>query len=318
MGTATRRALVASAPAIALGGLSAPAQQMKITLGTAMEGGGAAAYGAAFVTALRSVDPTFEIRPVPTKGILDNVSRLDSGELDIGLVFGEVAHELFMGIGRPASKLKVVSVMYSTPGMFVVRADTRYRRIADLKGQPVVWNGASSGLAVQARYAMDGLGLDIDADFQAIYTDSLADGPPLVINGRAAALWGAGVRWPGFVKVAGNPRGARFVVPNASEIERIHARHSFLTRLTVPGGLYPGQHDPIVTVGSWSFILARADLDDPIGHRLAAALYKVERAGTLSKPLAETTVKNTLAAISGPEMLQPGAARFYRESGLLK
>ena len=83
-------------------------------------------------------------------------------------------------------------------------------------------------------------------------------------------------------------------------------------------GLYPGQHDPIATVGSWSFILARADLDDPIGHRLAASLYKVERAGTLSKPLAESTVKNTLAAISGPEMLQPGVARFYKEAELLK
>ena len=318
MTAVTRRALLAAAPAIVLGGVPAPAQQMKITLGTAMEGGNVAAYGAAFVSALRSVDPTFEIRPVPTKGILDNVSRLDSGELDIALVFGEVAHELFEGIGRPVTKLKVVSVMYSTPGMFVVRADTRYRRIADLEGQPVVWNGASSGLAIQARYVMDGLDLDIDRDFKAIYTDSLADGPPMVINGQAAALWGSGFRWVGFVKVASNPRGARFVVPTAAEIERIHAKHSFLTRLTVPASLYPGQYDPINTVGSWSFVLARADLDDPVGHRLAASLYKVERAGSLSKPLAETTAKNTLAAISGPEMLQPGVAKFYREAELLK
>ncbi len=317
MTAVTRRALLASVPAIAFGGISAPAQQMKITLGTAMEGGGVAAYGASFVSALRSVDPTFEIRPVPTRGILDNVSRLESGELDIGLVFGEVAHEIFAGIGRPTTKLKVISVMYSTPGMFVVRADSRYRRIADLKGQPVVWNGASSGLAVQARYVMDGLGLDINADFQPIYTESLVDGPPMVISGRAAALWGAGVRWSGFVKVASDTRGARFVVPTAAEIERINAKYNFLTRRTVPASLYPGQYDPIDTIGSWSFILARADLDDPIGHRLAASLYKIER-GTQSKPLAETTVKNTLAAISEPEMLQPGVTRFYREAELLK
>ena len=318
MTAVTRRALLASMPAIALGGASAPAQQMKLTLGTAMEGGNIAAYGAALISALRSVDPTLEIRPVSTKGILDNVSRLDSGELDIALVFGEVAHELFEGIGRPVTKLKVVSVMYSTPGMFVVRADTRYRSIADLKGQPVVWNGASSGLAIQARYVMDGLDLDIDTDFKAIYTDSLAEGPPMVIGGQAAALWGAGFRWVGFVKVASGTRGARFVVPTAAEIERIHAKHSFLTRLTVPASLYPGQYEPINTVGSWSFILARADLDDPIGYRLAASLYKIERAGTLSRPLAETTVKNTLGAINGPEMLQPGVARFYKEAELLK
>ncbi len=35
----------------------------------------------------------------------------------------------------------------------------------------------------------------------------------MVIDGRAAALWGGGLRWPGFVKVANNPGGARFIAP---------------------------------------------------------------------------------------------------------
>ena len=225
---------------------------------------------------------------------------------DIGLVWaGEVTNELFTGVGRPPTKLKVISVMYSTPGMFVVRADSRYRRISDLLGRPVVWNSRDSGLAVQARYVMDGLGLNIETDFQPIYTEKLTDGPEMVLDGRAAALWGGGVRWPGFVKVTSSTRGGRFVVPSAAEIQRIHDKHSFLTQLTVPAGLYPGQYTAIDTVGGWSFILARADLEDNIGHRLAASLYKLDRAGTLSRQLAETTARNTLSAISGPEVLQP-------------
>ena len=313
-----RRKLLASLPVVPLVGTSAAAEQMKVMLGLGEAVGGFAAYSAAFVDAIRAVDPTFDIKTVPTKGIPETVAMLESGDLDIGLVFGEVAYELFMGVGRSPTKLKVISAMYSTPGMFVVRADSRFHRIADLKDRPVVWGGRNSAPAVQARYAMDGLGLDIDKDFRAIYTDSLAEGSAMVVEGRAAALWGSGVRWAGFVQVAGSTRGARFVVPDFGEIERIHNKHNFLMRLTVPGGLYRGQYDPIDTVGSWSFILARADLDESVGYRLASSLYKIDRVGASSRQLAETTPRNTLAAIPGPDVLQQGVIGFYKKIELLK
>ena len=164
---------------------------------------------------------------------------------------------------------------------------------------------------------MDGLGLDIDKDFEPVYPDRLRDGPDMVIDGAAAALWGGGNRWPGFVEVATSARGARFIAPNQDEIRRIREKHAFLRQLTVPAGLYPGQYDPITTVGSWSFVLARADLDDTIGFRMAAALHKAERTGQLTKHLAQATVRNTLAAIPSPNVLQPGVAKYYREAGLL-
>jgi TRAP transporter TAXI family solute receptor len=202
--------------------------------------------------------------------------------------------------------------------MFVARADSRYHRILDLKGRPVVWNGRGTGFATQARYVMDGLGLDMDKDFEPIYIEQLSDGPPMVIDGRAAALWGGGLRWPGFVEVANTPRGARFIAPTAEEIERIRAKYDFMKKFTVPAGLYPGQYDPIETVGTWSFILARPDFDDAIGRRLAAILHKAERSGALAKQLVQSTVKNTLAAIPRREVLQAGVAKYYREAGLLQ
>jgi TRAP transporter TAXI family solute receptor len=313
-----RRRLLSAVPAAAVFAPAvARAQQVKLRLGTAEEGGAFVPYAAALLDLLKSVDPIMEVRAVPTKGSGDNVPMMEAGDLDLGLVSGEVAHELFAGLNRPIGKLKVISVMYSTPGMFVVRADSRYHRIVDLLGRPVVWNGRGTGFAVQARYVMDGLGYDMDNDFDPIYLTRLADGPPMVIDGQAAALWGGGLRWPGFVKVATSTRGARFIVPTAEEIKRIQSKYDFLARLAVPAGLYPGQYDRLDTVGTWSFVMARADLDDAIGQRLATDLYKAERTGLLTKQLIETTAKNTLAAIPGPKVLQPGVAKYYKEVGLL-
>src|SRR5688500_4709129 len=106
------------------------------------------------------------------------------------------------------------------PGMFVVRADSRYRTIKDLIGRPVVWNSRGSGPALQGRFVMEGLGLDPEKDFEAIYIATLAEGPMMILEGRAAALWGAGDRWPGFVKIANDARGARCLTPGDGDVTR--------------------------------------------------------------------------------------------------
>src|SRR6476469_2338630 len=196
-------------------------QQVKVRLGTATPGGGFPVYGDAFIAAIRAQDPTLEIEPINTKGSTENVPRLEAGTLDIALVQGEVVHEVLTGVGRSPANLKVLTAMYPTAGLFVVRADSPYRSIADLKGKPIAWGAAGSGLVILGRYVMDGLGLDAAKDFQPVYLEKAGDGPAMVLDGRVAALWGGGAGWPGFATVAKSEKGARFVAPDAGEIKRI-------------------------------------------------------------------------------------------------
>ncbi|MEI7872790.1 MAG: TAXI family TRAP transporter solute-binding subunit [Alphaproteobacteria bacterium] len=312
-----RRSLLVALPGLAL--VSAPAvAAAPLKLGTATPGGGFPVYGAAFVNAIKGADPTLEIEEVNTKGSTENVPLLEEGKLDLALVQGEVAQEVFAGTGRPPTALKVVTAMYASPGMFVVRGDSRYRRITELKGQPIAWGARGSGLVILGRTVVDGIGLDPEKDFHSVYLDRAGDGPAMVIDGQVAALWGGGVRWPGFVAVSNSPAGARFLVPDAGEIDRIVTKYGFLRRLTVPAGMYRSQTEPLLTVGSWSFVLARPGLPDNVGRRLAAALNKVERLNLQSKQLSETTATNTLAALPRPGTLQPGVEAYYKEIGLLR
>src|SRR5215468_3402081 len=278
-----------------LAALPASAQPMKIRLGTATPGGGFPVYGAAFIEGVRRADPALEIEAINTKGSTENVPMLEAGALDIALVQGEVVHEALSGIGRAPANLKVITAMYPTAGMFVVRADSPYRSIADLVGKPVAWGAQGSGLVILGRYAMDGLGFDAAKDFQPIYLERAGDGPAMVLDGRAAALWGGGAGWPGFTTVAKSERGARFIAPDAGEIKRILARHSFLKEVTQPAGSFPGQYEPIPSVGSWSFVLARPDLDAEVAYRLAKAIDDVQKLGAPPQQLVDTTAKNTVA-----------------------
>ncbi len=289
-----------------------------VTLGTATPGGGFPVYGQAVAETVNQIDRSLDVRPRNTKGSTENVPMLEAGQLDLGLVQGEVAHEALNGIGRAPADLRVVAAMYSTPGMFVVRGDSTYQTIEDLKAKPVAFGARGSGLVILARYVLDGLGLDRDRDFQAVFLEQAGDGPTMVIDGRVAALWGGGIGWPGFAAVARGPAGARFIVPDSEGIRRIQAKHPFLATMTVPARSYPGQDALIVSVGSWSLILARPTLPDDVAYRLARALHRGEAALAQRLPQArETTAANTVRAAPRAELLHPGVLRYLREVGLV-
>jgi TRAP transporter TAXI family solute receptor len=294
-------------------------QPISISLGTATPGGGFPLYGGAFAEVMNQADPGLAIEPRNTKGSAENIPLLEADQLDLALVAGEPAYEAFMGIGRPRTNLKILTAIYSNPGMFVVRADSPYKTIHDLVGQKIAFGAKGSGLPILSRYILDGLGLDQDKDFGAIYLDHAGDGPAMLGDGRVAALWGAGLGWPGFTAAANSPGGARFIAPDADEIARVQAKHNFLKPMVVAAGSYPNQNEPIHSLGSWSYVLVRPTLDDDVAYRLARTLHRAEAALGNKLPQArETTAENTVTAAPSLDLIHPGVLRYLREIGLVK
>ena len=280
----------------------------RLVLGTATPGGGFPLYGAAFAEALNAQEPLLRIEPRNTKGSTENVPLLEAGKLDLALVAGEIASG---ALARPGTPLRIVAAMYSSPGMFIVRGDSPHRRIADLRGKPVVMGTRASGVTQLGRTVLDSLQIPVDA----IFVEKAADGPAMLSDGRAEALWGAGVGWPAFTALA--RAGGRFIGPSPEEVKQILARQPALQAVTLPANSYPGQASPVPSVGSWSFVLANRQLDEQTAYRLARAVHRSESAlGASLEQARETTMANTLAAAPRPELIHPGVLRYLREAGL--
>ena len=215
--------------------------------------------------------------------------------------------------------MKVLTAIYGTAGMFAVRGDSPYHSIQDLVGKTVAFGAKGSGIPILGRYMLDGIGLKQDGDFKAVLLDHASEGPEMVLDGRAAAIWGAGVGYPGFFELAKGPSGVRFIAPTAEEIARMSAKYTLLKPMTIPAGSYPGQNAPINSLGSWSFILTRTDLPDDVAYRLARTLHGAE--GAFCKKLkqaCETTAANTVAAVPDIALIHPGVMKYYREIGVVK
>jgi TRAP transporter TAXI family solute receptor len=290
----------------------------KVVLGTATKGGGFQLFGGHLAEVINSVDSSLLVDAIATKGSKQNLSFLEQGKVDIGQVEGNAARQALDGIGRAKSNLKVLSVMYPNPGMFVVRGDSTYKSIEDLKGQSIAFGTQASGLRILANDVLDGLGLNPESDFKQVILNKAAEGPQLVLGKKVEALWGAGIGWPGFVKVSNSPAGGHFIAPNAAQIEKILTKHSHLKTMSVPAGTYHGQDKQIDSVGLWSLILVKPGLSDEVVYRLARAIHKGEGAmATRLKQGEFTRAENTVKHVP-IEQMHPAAARYYREAGLMK
>lgn len=313
------QALAGAGAGLPLRGHAAPAASpTRISLGTATAGGGFEVYGRAYAAAINATDAALDVHPRATRGSTENLPLLEAGELDLGLVTGEVAHEAFSGIGRPAAtSLRIINAMYPNSGLFVVRADSGLQGLADLRGRRIAWGARGSGFVVLARYLADGLGLDLDRDFASTYLERAADGPAMLLDGRIDALWGGGSAWPGFTAIAESAIGARFIAPDDAALQRVIDKHPFIRRTTLPAGSYRGQDRELVTLGSWSLVLARASLPDDTARRLALALHRGGAALAERLPLArDSSLAQTLAAAPDRSRLHPGVRAAMRELGL--
>ena len=81
-------------------------------------------------------------------------------------------------IGRAPTNLKIISAIYSNPGMFAVRGDNPAKQLRDLVGKPIAWGTRASGLTLLGRYVTDGLAL-AQRSGQAM-ADSIGDAFPVL------------------------------------------------------------------------------------------------------------------------------------------
>ena len=276
-----------------------------LILGTATPGGGFPLYGAAFAELVNAQEPRVRIETRNTKGSTENVPLLEEGKLDLALVAGEIASA---ALAKPGTRLRIVAAMYSSPGMLIVRGDSPYRGLSDLRGKTVVMGTQASGVTALGRTVLQSLGIEV----KPIFLEKAADGPPMLMDGRADALWGAGVGWPAFAALA--KQGGRFIVPTAEEIKTILAKNPALQPNTLPAKSYAGQDQALASVGSWSYVLSNKSLKDETAYRLARAIHRAEApfAARLEQAR-ETTMANTAAAAPRRELLHPGVLKYLSE-----
>jgi uncharacterized protein len=100
-------------------------------------------------------------------------------------------------------------------------------------------------------------------------------------------------------------------------IDDLIAQHPFYRPATIPGGLYLGNPDNVHTFGVRAILAASEDLDEEVAYQMVKSVFEnLENFKTLHPVFASLNAKD-MTKVQDLAPLHPGAARYFKEKGLL-
>ena len=137
--------------------------------------------------------PNIAVDALPTEGSVDNLARLRSGDVDMGLALADVA-ERDRANGPSGTAPVAVARVYENYLQVIVRDFTGAHQLPDLEGRRVSFGAAQSGVAATSEVLFEAAGLSGRVDMRTYrLRDALAR---LADGGIDALVWSGGVPTP--------------------------------------------------------------------------------------------------------------------------
>lgn len=263
------------------------------------------------------IHSTLEIIP----GSAFVVNALKHGTAELGYAQADVLYTAYRsGLGddpTPYTNLRAIAVIQRATVVAVVRRDSRYRHIADLKGARIGIDPEGSYGAVYAQVLLKANGLREGRVVLAhMYPEQMAAGiKEQTLDGAIfVGSIGAGAMNTSLVDL-NRTVGIRVLDVRRDTINALRARYPFVTPTTVPAGDIPGAANEIRTFGVENVLICRRDLSEELVYRLTAGLFEENERHAQRTDVRRIDLEQAPAT---PIPLHAGAARYYREREVLQ
>jgi uncharacterized protein len=249
-----------------------------------------------------------------SQGAADNLRGVNAGTVDSGFADGDLIAAAVAGHGavRKAAHLRVMAALFTEDLHLVVAAKSNIHGVADLRGRRLYLGAENSGTAARGR-----------AILQAFGVDHVRPIPPA---GTPEQMLQAG-KIDAYFTMAGVPleavkaliaRGiARLAPVDGEGRDRLVKAVPQLAPALIAAGAYPGV-GAVETVSTRAYWVTRDSEPDPLIYGVTRALVNPANRPALdaSHPSARDIALSS-AASNPPAPLHTGAARYYREVGVL-
>jgi TRAP transporter TAXI family solute receptor len=257
-----------------------------------------------------------------SNGSVANVDGIRSGELESGFVQSDVAYWAYTGTGIFKGKgkvenLRAIASLYPESIHIVTRKGAGIRSVHDLKGKRVSLDEPGSGTLVDARIILKAFGLS-EADIQPQHIKPSSAVSKIRDDQLDAYIIVAGYPTGSVVELASSSVGCGLVPIDGPEVDALLRKYQFFAKDVIPAGVYDGIGEtPTISVGAQWVVGAEVDAD--LVYGITKALWNPTARQLLDHGHAKgqsITLQTALDGIAIP--LHPGAARYYREVGLLR
>jgi len=233
-----------------------------LSIGTAGTGGVYYPLGGAIASRLSVADPSRQYTAEVSGGSVENVNRLQSGQMDLAIVMSLSAYQAQNGEGdfpNAVAGLRAVAPLYPNLTHILVPEDSRVRSVAEFGGLRVSVGTAGSGTEQLSRELLAAHDLTYE-DIQPRYLSFSESAAALADGAIDAAIFSVGYPAAAVLEAA-TMRGIR-LLPVASEVmARMAREHPYYTADVIPAGAYPGVAEAVAIPAVENWIVAMESLD---------------------------------------------------------
>ncbi|NIW86867.1 MAG: TAXI family TRAP transporter solute-binding subunit [Gammaproteobacteria bacterium] len=255
-----------------------------------------------------------------SNGSVSNVKAITAGAIEAGLVQADVAYWAYTGTEIFADQgnhpeLRAVASLYPESVHLVTRSGSALRSVAALAGRRVSLDEPGSGTLVDARLVLDAYGL-AESQLKPVYLKPQF-AAELLVEGKLDAFFIVGGYPAKSVLRLAAGTGAGLIPIDGAPARRATQMNPFFAPGSIPAGTYP-RIPETSTLQVGAQLLVNAKLDEGLVYRITKSLWSTRTLQRLSEGHPKGDAIRLQNAVSGVAVpLHPGAARFYREAGVL-
>jgi TRAP transporter TAXI family solute receptor len=291
---------------------SAAAAELKFMTGP--QGGSWIPLGGQLKDLWEQAVPGLTIQQSPGAGIA-NVRGVEEGKTDLGIGNSISTVDAVAGrapFNKPHANVCNIATLYPQYYQLVVPSDSGINSVKDLKGKGISTQPkGNTGESITAQLLqVNGLTYsDVKASFVS-YTDSVNQ----MKDGHAVAF-GLGTTIPaGAVMDLASARDVKLLDLSGS-LEGMRKLNPGYTLVTVPKGTYPKQDKDVQVIGYATHIVASCKLPVDTAYTMTKTIAQHStQLAAVVKDISGLTPKRMAENIGVP--FHPGAAKFYKESGI--
>lgn len=257
-----------------------------------------------------------------TTGSVYNLKAIQKGELDMAIaqtdwVFNARNGSNEFAAGGANQKLRTVFSLHTEAFTVLARADSGISSTKDIKGKRIGVGSDGSGMRATAEEFLKAEGWN-KSSFASFKEYKPEEQAKALCDGEVDAVFFTTGHPNGRTQEATHKCSLRLIPVTGAEIDKLLKTKPYYQKVTLPAGMYPGTHDNVQTFGVKAAVVASSKVDDEVIYQLVKAVFdNLDNFKTLHPVFASLDKRRMVSeGIIAP--LHPGAARYYKENGLMQ
>jgi len=299
-----------------------PAKAEEILIGTGSVAGVYYQAGRAICRIVGKYANGLTCKPLPTAGSLYNLENVRGGAIELGIVQSDWQYYAvsktgpfkFMDAGYGG--LRALFSLHFEPFTIIARRDARIRDLNGLKGKRVNIGNPGSGQRGTMEVVMKAMGWNKNVFSLAEELPAAQQSLALCHNRIQAMVYTVGHPNASVGKATGLCDAV--IVPVTGDvISKLVQEKLYYAPTEIPGGMYPGNPDPVRTFGVKATVVTSADLDAETAYKVVKSVFENLRKFRSMHPAFGGLEPKAMITEGLTAPLHDGAVRYYKEKDLM-